>query len=794
MAHSRSSMKALAQGPSVALRPANRDVGVLFGEIRAHDNRLRALDSLLAPRTIAVVGASETNRRSVLAITNLRQRGYEGPIYPVHPHHSEVMGIKCYPSPMAVPGAIDLALVLVGRDRVAGALRECHAAHVRAAVVNADGYAESTEVGGIQRQEELVELVRKGGLLLCGPNCLGFVNVAAKTAAFCGPLDSSILPGGLAIISQSGGNCCSLIEAAYDRHVGVSYAISTGNEATLGLCDYLDYVVEDVNTSVICVFSEGVAQSRRFLESARRAIRARKPIVLIRLGRSAEGREAALAHTGTLAGPDEVVDAVLARVGVLQATSLDEALDKCLLFAQLPRERWPQGADIAVTTQGGGAAGVFVDLAGDYGIKLPTLPDTIREELERVCPQGMRIRNPFDVPSVHRRSRPEVVTTFVDACARDMTYDAVVMVLRSLGEERIGAVASLRPALNAGGTPLIVTTPTATTLPEAAREVLSRSSVAIVPGFERCMRSIDAAARYAIVREPPRRMRRRKVREDLWDAVLAASAAEKKVLDPFLSYALLEQYDLPVVRQAIAPSADFAISFARDIGPVALKAVGEAIPHKTELRALRLGLRTPEEIEAAFAELSGRFRGVHSGLPPVSIVVQEMVMGAAEIYLGVSNEYPEYPPAVLVGLGGIFLEVFDDVAVRLAPLDSRDAREMLQSLRSFPILSGVRGRGPMDIGSLVGAMVALSDLALEFEEVIAEIDINPAMVLADGGGMKIVDVLMVLRERNITGVKHRTREMSASRVAPPRLRQRRAREGESSSAEESSSARKGKKE
>jgi acetate---CoA ligase (ADP-forming) len=702
------------------------------------------MDALLLPKSIAVVGASDRTEHSRLAFRNLEAIGFAGDIYPVNPKRTDVFGLKCYPQLTDVPETPDLVLALVGRQVLPTVLQACREVGARAMIANADGYAESAEPTGHAAQDEVRELALNSGITLCGPNCLGLLSVPARAAPFCGPIDVPVLDGGLAVLSQSGGNSCELIRGAYERQIGLSYVVSTGNEVVTTLCDYLDYLVEDDAVRGFCLFIESIREPERFLACAERAAAADKPIVAVKIGRSEEGRASALAHTGSLAGSDEVVDALFERGAVIRADDLDDVLDKSLLFSHLPSRTWPRGRRLAVFSIGGGAAGIVADLASQLELDLPELPADVQAAMEAGAPPSVTVKNPFDLPGAYLGANPGLLEGFVRGCAENENYDGVIV--SSLPVPAVlEFVKPLQQIQEQTQKAVIIATPANLALPDYARAFISESGLSLIGGLGPTLQAVHAAACWHELQPRPRlSLEAPAASDELHEAMRQAVAAKERVLDHETTWRLLEAYGLSTVDQEIVATTEEATASAARLGyPVVVKAVAEATAHKTELGLVHVGLQSAAQVVSAFEDVTRRLNEIDATTGRV--LVQRMIEGGVELYLGVQNSYPGYPPCVVAGVGGIAVEVFNDVATRLAPVDERDADQMLGQLKGSRILGTVRGRPAVDRPAVCDAIAALSNVAVDFAAYVEEIDLNPVIALAEGEGLRVVDALVVLK-------------------------------------------------
>ena len=695
------------------------------------------MTSLLAPRSIALVGANETSRLTMRAVQHCADFEYSGRLFAVNPKYERIGAIRCFPSLSAIGEPIDLAVVLVGRDRMRSVLEDCRASGVQAAIVVADTSGdEAAELG-----RELLSFSTRTGILVCGPNCLGMVNVTDRIPAYCGPIGSVVKSGGVGVISQSGGNASAFIDGAAQRNLGLSYVISSGNESCLAFADYLEYLTDDHGTQVICGYVEHIEDPARFAAAAVRAARAGKPVVVIKIGGTPQGRMAALAHTGSLSGPDELVDTLFRETGVLRANTIDTALDRSSLLALTPKSRWPRGRRLAVVTIGGGAAGILADVAVKSGLILPDVPAEMRDPIAATTGSSVTIQNPFDVPGWMLDRHPEAFSGFVKAALTSPTFDAVAMCL--LPQTHL--LRAARTAAQAGiqsSKPVVLACVVGTPMSPEVRALIDEGDLPVIMGIDRFIQAFRAAIEFHET-EPrnPFRIHRRRHRAPVLTSTMRSLSGQ---LPSREAAKLLRAYGLNLVRQALAHKIDDVVRSAGRVGyPVALKLADVA--HKSDVDGVRLDLRTPSEVEKAYLSLAraSAERGLEGG---PAVIIQKMVRDCVEIYLGVDNRDPQYPPAILIGQGGTGVELEQDIQMRFAPVNRSAARQMVRSLQGHRRLAAFRGHRRRDTSAVERAIVGLSELALDVGSNLYELDLNPLMVGYDGDGAQVVDALIVLRQ------------------------------------------------
>ncbi len=695
--------------------------------------KTRNLEPLFAPKSIAVVGASPTSAGGRV-LENIERISYAGSVYPVHPKYKEVRGLACYPSLSAIPENVDAAVLAVRTEAVPAALAEAGEVGARAAVVFATGYA---EVGGKgeRRQQALREIATRHDMLVCGPNCVGSLSFANASAMYVDVLPDEVSPGPVAAVCQSG---TAAIAAVTSGRLQLSHLVSIGNEAVVDAADYLSYFVDDEKTRVIVAFLEGIRSPQLFLDVARRAFEARKPLIVLKVGTSERAKVATVAHTGSLAGSDEVFDGLCEQYGIIRVRDFDEMLDIAGALSLLGA-RLPKGNRLGSITMSGGQVGMLFDLAGESGLAFDELQDPTREALGDVLGRDLVISNPLDAGGTAGDNA--VFTKCIELIARDDNVDLLAVTSPALiNWPRTVQTAELTVSLSAAiDKPVIFLTSYAEAIAPKVRALLEAAGVPILPATRRGFGALGRCVRYAAHRPAlataspvPRQ------REDV-TGLLSAGAG---VLSEHASLQILAAYGIPVARHVLADSAEIALSVARDIGfPVALKACSPDLPHKSDIGAVRLGLGDTDSVARAYEDVLTRARA--AGATNIEGVVVAAMARGIEMIVGTSRD-PDFGPTVMVGLGGTMVETFGDVSLRIAPVSHAEANAMIETLRGAALLDGGRGESPVDKTTLADVIVALSHLAVDHCDEIAAIDINPLLVSDDGA--TAVDALVVLRE------------------------------------------------
>jgi acetate---CoA ligase (ADP-forming) len=700
------------------------------------------LREFFAPRSIAIVGASDTSGWARFVALSSAAIGFTGPLLPVHPRHATALGRPAVPSLRDLPEPADLAFIMAPTGAVESVLQDAGAAGVRNAVVLASGFREAGPEGRAL-EDRVVACAREHGVTLLGPNCLGFLNAHARTAPFALTIPLPLTPGPVGIALQSGALASVVLGFLRARAIGVSTLATVGNEAMISTADVLQYLAEDPDTKVICLFLEEIGDPAAFARAARAAGQAGKPVVALKVGSSPAGQQSALAHTGAVAGDDAVVSAFLADLNVIRVTSLEELL---VTGALLGYSRWPAGRRMGVLTLSGGACDLIADRASEQGLEIPPFAAATAAAIAPHMPSFATVRNPLDATGyVLANSRTSVLTPVdhaLDAAVTDPGLDLILFAGLSLPDarppdERLAAALEARVAWVArriadAPVPVIPIGVTCTDVSPYAREVLGAHGLHLLGGIEFGLAAVGHAARWAQRRQLP-------LHDDLRGVTPRAVTttgpwSEARARD------LLSAAGVPVVPGELVTSAADAVRAAHRAGlPVALKICSAQITHKSDIGGVALNLRTGDEILAAYERVLASARHV-PGAEVDGVLVTAMRPGGTELLAGVTVD-PAFGPVLAVGLGGVWVEVLADTALRLLPAGPAGIKQMLGELRGAPLLHGVRGARPADLDALAGVIAAIAAAALSLGSALQTLEVNPLRV--DGAQIEALDVLVV---------------------------------------------------
>ena len=700
----------------------------------------RSLDPIFRPQTIAVIGASrEPNALGRQILENVVKYGFRGRVYPVNPKANEILGLRCFPSVLAIPDPIDLAVVVVPRERTLAVVEECGRKGTRGVVVITAGFRE-TGGAGAEMETQLTDLARRYGFPRVGPNCMGVINTDPQVRLNATFAPTMPLVGNKAFLSQSGALGVAILNIADERGLGLSSFASLGNKADVADDDLLAYWADDPRTAVILMYLESFGNPGRFAQVAR-AVSRNKPILVVKSGKTHAGARAAISHTGALAGESDVaLDAFLQHCGVLRVSTVEELFDLGTAFA---RNLLPAGPRVAIISNAGGPAILATDAVISQGLEMAQLSEATLAALRSRLPAHASVANPLDMlPTADAPLYGLALRKVLEDPGVDMALVIFVPPMMVDPLEVVGALEEARQAVRKpvigvlmapkeSGALLRETFPNHLALcqfPEAAAGALAalerqRRWCARGPGVERRWEVDRAAA------------------EKVFAAVRAEGRTELHLREAF---EVLAAYGIPVARHVVVRSAEAAEGAARGLGfPVAMKISHGSIAHKTEARGVALNIRSTDQAFHTYHGLTHVLsESQHIPASGRAVIVQEMLSGR-ETILGMVRD-PHLGPLLMFGLGGLFVETLRDVAFRPVPLTDLDARELLRTIRGLPVLAGVRGQKPVAFEMLEEATLRLSQLVTDFD-FLEEIDINPFFASERADDCKAADARMRLR-------------------------------------------------
>jgi acyl-CoA synthetase (NDP forming) len=696
--------------------------------------RPSAVRALLRPRAIALVGVSPKGGAGARILESNARFARAVPTWPVNPNYSEIAGQPCYRSFNDLPERPDCVVVSVPAEAVLGVIADAAAAGIRGAFIISEGFADAATDAGRQLQERLIAISRPTGMAVAGPNCMGIASLHYGFAATMADVPAGATSGGISLVSQSGGLLNAVAELTSNRGIGINYLISSGNEAGLEMADYIDFLADDPATRVIACIMEGAKDGRRFRAAVEAAAR-RKPMVALKLGRSAFGQRATLAHTGTLAGRHEAFAALFRQNGVALVDSIDALVETAALFDLAPL---PRGDRVVMMTVSGGATSLIGDLGEAAGINFPEIKEATNRRIQQILGVERAFGNPLDTVGLPRLRRDGNISAVLQALLADEDVDVIALVLGMRGDgwdshqeliDRLAAAARGAPK------PVLLVSFMSNSLTRHWRGYARAKALPLIEDLQRGLAAIRALIDYAAFRARVSPARGTASHIDL------PALPARQTLTEAESKTILAVAGLPVTREALARTPAEAARLAATIeGPVALKIQSPDIPHKSDIGGVHLGARTPAEVEAAAAAV---FANASRNCPAAvidGILVQEMVDGV-EFILGMTHD-PQFGPLIVCGAGGVTVEVFKDAAVLLPPLTRADVTAALGSLKVSKLLAGFRGAPPRDVDALVDCCLRFAAFAVATAGQFAAIDLNPVFVRARGEGVRIADALI----------------------------------------------------
>ena len=693
-----------------------------------------AIQKLMEPRSIAVIGASTDPKKTAgRPIAYLQKHHFKGKIYPVNPRVEEIAGLKCYPDIQSLPETPDVAIIMVGTDKAFSAVKELAALGTPAAIVLTSGFAEHGPEG-LKKQEELIAAA--GAMRILGPNTIGMVNVTDDIPLSpSSALEMDEFPkGSVSVISQSGGILGSLLSRATACGVGLSKLVSTSNEADLGLADFVDYLIDDPSTKVIVLYIESIRHPEKFRAAALRAKNAGKPIVVYKVGKSEAGIQAAISHTGALAGADKMYDALFKQVGIIRANKFSDFLD---IPAALSSGRVLKGKRVAILTSTGGAGTLVADSLGEWGFETPAPDEITAARLRALQPgdQAVLDRNPIDVTLAGLQ--PDLLRGAIAALLDSPTYDALILILGSSSLSMPDLMAgAVRDCMQTSDKPVI-----AYVSPHApiAGALMTKLGVPAFSQPESCSVALSSMLHASQLKN-----------DKVAQGSLATLPSNLDIanlhgsLNEYEAKNLFSAFGIAGVKECVVSAVNPDLGAAKALGEkVVLKILSNEISHKTEVGGVALNVPVGEianKMQVMTADVK-----LKSGSTVTEFLVQEMVSGGVEMMVGMHRD--PLGNAVLVGMGGVTAELFKDTHMRLITpgraFSEDEVLEMLRALKTWPLLDGYRGRPRCDVPSLVKAIVQFSELVACLYDRLIECEINPIFVFPEGRGIKAADGIAV---------------------------------------------------
>ena len=691
---------------------------------------------ILSPKSIAVIGASDKEGSVGRAITSNIMKGYTGTVFPISPTRDTVFDQKAYKSVLDVPDEIDLAVIITKNTIVPIVLEECGKKKIQGAIVITAGFKEVDEEGK-KLEEQLKDIAKKYNLQVIGPNCLGVMNLDPHTMMNSTFLKITPKSGEIALVSQSGAICAALVEDASAQGIGFSAVISMGNKADMTEIDVLKMLAEHEQTKVIVMYLEDMGNGQEFLKVCKQITKqnvVKKPVLVLKSGRSPEGAKAAMSHTGALMGSDEIYDALLQQSGAIRVDTMEELFDYATAFSKQPL---PTNGDLVIVSNAGGPAIISTDSCSKLGIKMAKIEE-IRSKIDAVIPPWGSSRNPVDIVGdadfnrfenvLNEVLQHENVGSVISMCTPSATldYDKLAEVIVKMSKKYKKTMLASLMGLDEGIT---------------NREILAAGDVPYYTYAEGSIRALKAMLRFVEwVKSPDGNVTKFEVDKDKAKSIFDKVKEEGRTnLLEDEGREILDAYGFPLPQSIVATTEDEAVNAANKIGyPIVMKISSPQIVHKSDAGGVKVNLTNDDETRNGFRTIMENAKKYDSNAEIKGVLIVEMVKGGKEMIIGSKLE-PGMGPVVMLGMGGIYVEILKDVTFRLAPLTDQEANDMISSIKTKKLLDGVRGEEPSDINKLSECIQRLSQLVSDFKE-IKELDMNPVLVMEKGNGCKILDV------------------------------------------------------
>ncbi len=685
---------------------------------------------LLHPKSVAIVGAS--SRPGALSwwpLHLLQRYGYQGTIYPVNPNRDEIEGIACVPDLAAISGRVDVAVIALNAENSVKVVQECAAAGVGAVILPAQGFGELGE-GGRYAEREMLSSAKSAGMRIVGPNTDGVANLTNGAVLSIQPLFGEDIPlGDIAVVTQSGASAGSLISRLKREGIGCRYYASAGNEIDLGLADYLSMAVQDKSVRMVLSFVEAIRKPEEFVEVGRLAAQLNKPIVLIKVGRTQQAAARAAAHTGALAGADRIYDALFDSLGIIRVSELSEIVAVAKYFLAHGR---PKSTGLGMMSVSGGQAGALADLAIGTGLTIPSISTDTAKALVALLPFGSAL-NPCDLTG-EIATRESLAADVYRTMAADPSIDTMVYARKELTGQAGRRAADELAKASADADAALVVYAMDGGVNDDERATYLAANVPIFMNATEMFTAIRALSKPEI-----RHAELKAKRVPIPMPALVANGT----LDQHSTSELLRSYGIDVIAGRLAKDEDEAVAHAHDLSfPVVMKIVSSRIQHKTEIGGVLLGVADEASVRDGFATLMQRGRQALVGDEPDGVLIQQQIIDSVEMIAGLVVD-EQFGPFVMVGTGGVFAELLDDVVLRPAPVEPDEALEMIDALRGKKLLTGFRGAPVADIAALSRVVSALSRLGSEHADVLTEFDLNPVLVRPEGLGATVPDALAV---------------------------------------------------
>lgn len=707
------------------------------------------LKSFFKPDVIAVVGASEKPGPGSQIIKNLRTIGFKGNIIPINPKYKTVLGIKSYSSLTDATKdgiSIDLVAIMVGKDHVLPVMKEIVSIGVKSVWAYAAGFGEA-DISGKLIENEIYTLCTKNNILFLGPNCVGYLNINDKTAAYSTPVPKKIKNGNLGMVAQSG--YLGLSVANNSRGLGFGLICTTGNEIIIDIIDCIEYMLEDEKIEVILVFAEQFRRPNKLIDVAWKAKEKRKPIILLKVGKSAIAKRATVTHTGAIAGSDDVQDALFKKLGIIRVNDLDEMFETAELLSKT-KSKMPKGGNLFALTTSGGVVGLLGDLSISLNINFPSWSENGKNKLQKILPDFSPIANPLDTMGKGQLDKTYLpcLQTAVDEQQSDMVL-IVQDVTSGMARKQVDLYKVIANAVvqvaNETVKPLIMLSNQSGSFNEEIRKIMESNNIPLLQGTRNGLLALHHLVNFSkFIRKPTPLLSKLK-HNRYANSMLPEGDAD---LTEYDSKKLLAKYDIPVVEEYLCLSRDEASKKSMELGyPVVMKVISKDILHKTEAGVVKLNIKTPLEAKQAYDELINNATTYKQDVHIQGVICCKMIEDiVTEVIVGIlSDSY--FGSAIIFGLGGIMAEIFKEFSMLIPPFEREEVRRTINSTKGSELLYGFRNKPKGDIEALIDVIMKIGEMSMDLAGRIHELDINPLLVLPEGKGVIVVDALVSIKRQ-----------------------------------------------
>ncbi|PIC62737.1 hypothetical protein CSV79_15420 [Sporosarcina sp. P13] len=701
------------------------------------------LKEFFYPKSIAIIGASkDLTSISGKPLNNLLQTNFKGDIYPVNPRYDEIEGLKCYDSILKIPGKVDLALIAVSASRLVSIMSECIKKDVHNILLFSSGFAEVGEDGkGIQ--DKVAKMALENNIRIIGPNSVGCINVKDSVPmGFATSMESSkgYKHGNIGLVSQSGALGFSVFGMAQEKDLGFTYVVNTGNEMGVTTLDTMEFMLEDEDTLVIGAYMEGIPDGMQLIKIAKSAKELKKPLIILKSGKSAIGKEAALSHTASLAGSEETFQVIAKQYGIITVKDIDEMIDVMQIVS---RRKWTNGSKIATVSNSGAAGIAMADSCEEFDLKLEPLQGETKKKIEAIIPSYGSALNPIDVTAQALKEQ-HIITDTVEALAKDKNTDVIIIQTTFGGELGEQICRKLVEIDKKETKPIIVTVTGTKELTGKGRDVLRKAGV---PVYKTTYDTMLAVKHLVNVSEYYNEKKTILSSLTANDNSLLIQEYSTHIWTEEKSKKLLKQLGINIPENVMIQSVEEIDQHVKGLCfPLVAKVVSKDILHKTDAGGVKLGIQNIQEAKQSFHEILESSKNFKLDAHVDGVLFEEMLnKNGVEMFIGIKND-SQFGSLLVCGLGGIFIEVLKDISIRHIPIDKEAAESMVKELKGYPMLLGTRGQKRSDIESFTDALVKVSDFVHQQNGTLREMDINPVVVLNQGEGIMALDGLIVWDE------------------------------------------------